>query len=287
MKAEKADTKKISKTVGVLALSLWFSLFGQDIESFAASGNVSINSAVISADGQSVSVSVKYIVTSDDVPEAEVTYYTNGCYKECFSPTRNYSSSCNTKKYAYFKRTTDLDGSFDGSTDVESVWCPGGYDDLGTYKTLNEILRIPDGYSGDGTITATYYLEDVAGYGCQLYYGQIYSCSTSTPHPDYHDVFASATLTLQLCDGGQSFCCVDGDGDGFYAISDGCAGGGDCDDSDPVIYPGNTEVCDDSKDNDCNGFVDCEDTACIEQPNCIDEDILPNDFTRDCNLENH
>ena len=34
---------------------------------------------------------------------------------------------------------------------------------------------------------------------------------------------------------------------------------GDCDDSDASAYPGNTEVCDDGVDNDCNGLSDDED----------------------------
>ena len=36
----------------------------------------------------------------------------------------------------------------------------------------------------------------------------------------------------------------------------------DCDDDDPAVHPGATEVCDDTVDNDCDSFVDGDDTDC-------------------------
>ena len=44
----------------------------------------------------------------------------------------------------------------------------------------------------------------------------------------------------------------DTDGDGFSELE------GDCDDADPVVYPGAAEICD-GKDNDCDGLVDDRD----------------------------
>jgi len=205
------------------------------INSFAASGNVQVISAIISEDGQAVNVSVEYIITSDDVPEAHSTYNTNGYYKECFSPTQDLSGSCNTHRYAYFKRSTDLIGSFDGSSSVERFWCPGGIDDMGVTKSMSEALTIPADATGGSEMSATYYLEDVAGSGYQLYYGQIYSCRTSTRHPDYQEVFASATVSFKLSEDGQCFRCVDSDNDGLYAVSSRCPEGDDCDDSDPDV----------------------------------------------------
>jgi cysteine-rich repeat protein len=55
--------------------------------------------------------------------------------------------------------------------------------------------------------------------------------------------------------------CPDLDGDSFSTAGGSC-GEVDCDDDDPGVNPGTAEVCDDYKDNDCNGFVDVADPAC-------------------------
>ncbi|MCP4109700.1 MAG: hypothetical protein GY749_29975 [Desulfobacteraceae bacterium] len=43
---------------------------------------------------------------------------------------------------------------------------------------------------------------------------------------------------------------------------------GDCNDDDDTVYPNATEVCDDKKDNDCNGKTDCDDSYCKESSLC-------------------
>jgi hypothetical protein len=53
--------------------------------------------------------------------------------------------------------------------------------------------------------------------------------------------------------------CADGDNDGY---EDEACGGSDCDDANPFVNPGATEVCDDEIDNDCNGLTDLFDPAC-------------------------
>lgn len=53
--------------------------------------------------------------------------------------------------------------------------------------------------------------------------------------------------------------CVDNDGDTY---GENCAAGTDCDDNDPAVNPGAAEVCDDGKDNDCDGAVDAADSDC-------------------------
>lgn len=60
---------------------------------------------------------------------------------------------------------------------------------------------------------------------------------------------------------------VDGDGDGFGGEpvflceppDDVVFLGGDCDDADPFVFPGQTEYCNGGIDDDCNGYVDDED----------------------------
>ncbi len=66
--------------------------------------------------------------------------------------------------------------------------------------------------------------------------------------------------------------CTDGDSDNYYAES-GCGTEVDCDDSDSAINPGTAEICDDNKDNDCDGATDCVDTDCPACQTCTDGDI--------------
>lgn len=61
--------------------------------------------------------------------------------------------------------------------------------------------------------------------------------------------------------------CHDVDKDGYFAET-GCNTEVDCNDENPDINPGATEICDDKIDNDCNGKIDCSDTACTDDPAC-------------------
>jgi hypothetical protein len=53
--------------------------------------------------------------------------------------------------------------------------------------------------------------------------------------------------------------CTDSDKDG-YSVEGACCGNVDCDDTDPDVYPGATEKCNDEKDNNCDGSINegCE-----------------------------
>jgi len=57
---------------------------------------------------------------------------------------------------------------------------------------------------------------------------------------------------------------LDGDGAG-----DASCGGDDCDDSDSLVRPGVEEICDDGRDNDCDGLPDCAAKACVGHPVCL------------------
>lgn len=89
----------------------------------AASGSVKVTSVEISENRQYVDVNVEFVVDSDDHPKPYSSYNTNGCYKECFSPTLDFMGSCNTFRYAYLKKSSPLLGSFSGLRSVERIWC--------------------------------------------------------------------------------------------------------------------------------------------------------------------
>ncbi len=68
----------------------------------------------------------------------------------------------------------------------------------------------------------------------------------------------------QAADCQDNSCWKDSDYDQYYA--EPC--GDDCDDGDSYVHPGAQEDCQDSKDNDCDDEVDCDDTDCANDPNC-------------------
>ncbi len=66
--------------------------------------------------------------------------------------------------------------------------------------------------------------------------------------------------------------CMDADSDGYGSPGDpSCPGGPqtDCNDANPNINPGEAEVCNDTLDNDCDTFADCDDAACEPELNCV------------------
>ena len=93
----------------------------------------------------------------------------------------------------------------------------------------------------------------------------------------------------EVCDGLDNDCDgemlpdeVDEDGDAYLPCS------GDCDDTQGAIHPDADELCDDGVDNDCDGFVDDEDEACIQAGDdddttpADDDDVATDDSGGDC-----
>ncbi|MDM8517437.1 DUF1566 domain-containing protein [Desulfobacterales bacterium HSG16] len=79
---------------------------------------------------------------------------------------------------------------------------------------------------------------------------------------------------------------ADGDGYGNSEIStqaetqpDGYVSDNtDCNDNDAAVHPGATEICNDGKDNDCNGSSDCNDTSCINEAACSGDGDSANSY---------
>ncbi len=104
--------------------------------------------------------------------------------------------------------------------------------------------------------------------------GEVDSCVAGTP--DTEGPFGDATCSDGIdndCDGAidiaDSDCvvCTDNDGDGYF-VEGGDCGTVDCDDSDTTVNTGATEgppgdpTCIDAKDNDCDGWIDSDDSDC-------------------------
>ena len=75
---------------------------------------------------------------------------------------------------------------------------------------------------------------------------------------------------------------ADEDGDGWgdedadtvkaCSAPQGYAREGDCDDSDDSVSPTRDEDCGSGKDDDCDGAADCEDSACVDDSHCVEND---------------
>jgi len=59
--------------------------------------------------------------------------------------------------------------------------------------------------------------------------------------------------------------------DDYYEFSALTSASGDCDDSDADVNPGMAEICNDNRDNDCDGNADCTDSACTDDTSCSDD----------------
>jgi hypothetical protein len=93
------------------------------------------------------------------------------------------------------------------------------------------------------------------------------ACKTATVPPERSApanaafIEGTATVELRLRPVSQ----VDADNDGHASFS---TGGDDCDDTSPAVHPGANEACDNKLDDDCNGSIDCSDSAACDRQAC-------------------
>lgn len=124
------------------------------------------------------------------------------------------------------------------------TWCvDGDGDTYGDYTNFVQACLQPEGYVGEARCT-----------DC--------NDADSSVNPD----------ATEICDDGMdndcngmadcadwlSLCTRDEDSDGHMPPP--C--GSDCNDRQPDIYPGATEICNDFRDNDCDTLIDCSDPDC-------------------------
>ena len=133
--------------------------------------------------------------------------------------------------------------------------------DIGAYEFKCEDDDDGDGYADPGSSTCIHSSEDCDDGDPEINPGASEVCDDELDND---------------CDGKvdeedpDCIFCWDNDEDGY---EDEACGGDDCNDSDPEVNPGASEVCDDSLDNDCDGLIDFDDEEdCFVEMECRDGD---------------
>ncbi|MBD3310360.1 hypothetical protein GF351_04020 [Candidatus Woesearchaeota archaeon] len=180
----------------------------------------------------------------------------------------------------------DLDS--DGYPGYDAYDCPSGTDcdDLNAqiHPTALEVCN--NGFDADcDGITDDYDCEILAACG-DADSDKHYAISAACPMGDDCDdtdpavrPFVAEVCSDNIdndCDGliddeDEECPCTDEDNDGYYKIDPVCPGSDDCDDKRAYVNPGASEICDNNRDDNCNGIVDTAED-CIYLSNCQDSD---------------
>ncbi|MGI5863286.1 MAG: MopE-related protein [Myxococcales bacterium] len=84
-------------------------------------------------------------------------------------------------------------------------------------------------------------------------------------------------------EGEQCAACVDGDGDGHYAVHASCPGGDDCDDAEREVRPGGVENPRNGRDDNCDGRVDEKIASPLQGAIVINEVLSDGTTSQDAN----
>jgi MYXO-CTERM domain-containing protein len=179
-------------------------------------------------------------------------------------PVGSYNQSLPTTGYGAPDVAVLWDDQDDGSGDVYYL-----DDSAANDRFIVSWVDTPQYYSpgegsyqvhlnGDGTIEFHY--ADVVFDSSSYDYGAgatvgIQDLTGGTASPDGYLEIGYNSVFLADMDA-YVFYTADADGDGF---ADALLGGDDCDDTNPLIYPGAAETCNDGIDDDCDGADDVDD----------------------------
>lgn len=150
-----------------------------------------------------------------------------------------------------------VDDDCNGFIDTQDPYCVCTDSDGG----LNyDVAGFVTGFGSTGLIQTRY---DACGTDQYEGYVREYYCNGLAPWPKlFQCQYGCANAAC------QPLTCTDGDGD-TYNVQGGECGLQDCDDTNPDIHPGATEVCNNRLDDDCDGLVDSQDADCMV---CTDAD---------------
>ncbi|MBI5871822.1 putative metal-binding motif-containing protein [archaeon] len=144
-------------------------------------------------------------------------------------------------------------------------------------NTLERIVQAYNHFKGTASRCVGKYLMPLSiatllfGFGTTLAKCSDYGIFSNKDYNGYTTIFGEGTANTEETDEETTEECPDIDLDTYL---DALCGGTDCDDTDPLIYPGASEICD-GLDNNCNGYVDETD---------LDNDGFT--FCSDCNDSN-
>ncbi len=233
-----------------------------------------------------------YVANNADCDDTDPNIHP-GAIEVCDGKDNNCDGQIDEGVTSTFYADADYDGYGNPANSVQACSAPAGYvanktdcddTDPSIHPDATEVCdgkdNNCDGQIDEGILTTFYWDADGDGYGnpansvqaCSAPAGYVANnadCNDTDPntHPGATEVCDGKDNNCdgQIDEGVTSTFYADADGDGYgnpvssvqacSAPAGYVANNTDCDDTDPNIHPGATEICD-GKDNNCNGQID-------------------------------